>query len=232
MLRDGYVGSISEPQKEQLCLMLDSIEHMRQLISTLLNVARIEDSGIEAWAHTSRLEKLTAEVIKELASQAHMKQIAVRLKALGNSHGIRTNAILVKETLTNIIANAIKYTPPEGTIAISFRTTPKDIIIMVKDNGYGIPLAEHNHIFTKFYRASNITDRETTGTGLGLYIAKEIVDILGGEIWFDSKPNKGTTFFVSLPKTGSATKGGTTQRKPAIATPHIKPYNKSSKKHQ
>ena len=112
----------------------------------------------------------------------------------------------------NLLANAVEYTPEAGTIKLSVSKVSAEggsasggkgqLSIVVEDTGYGIPKNQQDKIFTKFFRADNVRDKDTDGTGLGLYIVKSIVENSGGKIWFESVENKGTTFYVTLPLDG------------------------------
>ncbi len=216
MLRDGYFGDITDEQKEHLHMILYSIARMEELISTLLNITRIEAGRIAVKPRPVQLKKLVERMLKELQGEAKEKQIEVSLKCSDDLPVISTDALLVKETCANLITNAIKYTPPKGTIAVSLYPEEDDVVIRVSDSGYGIPKSEQERIFTKFYRGSNVRPMEAIGTGLGLYMIKGVVDNLAGNIWFDSQENKGTTFYVSLPKAGPPKKAGVTTIEPTL----------------
>jgi len=123
------------------------------------------------------------------------------LKKIGQtSTRVKTDNLIVKEVISNLISNAIKYTSDEGTVRVEVRGRARDVIVSVHDNGWGIPASAHDQVFSKFFRATNIVKRETTGTGLGLYLVKGLLDRLGGTIWFESVEGKGTTFYFTLPK--------------------------------
>jgi two-component system sensor histidine kinase VicK len=100
----------------------------------------------------------------------------------------------------NIVSNSVKYTPDTGSIAISLKhfADKKTVLLKIIDTGYGIPTKQQEQIFTKLFRADNVREKETEGTGLGLYIAKTIVDHSEGKLWFESEENKGTTFYLEL----------------------------------
>jgi len=108
----------------------------------------------------------------------------------------------------NLLSNALKYTPVKGQISISIEKNKNNIKIEVADSGIGIPKAQQNKIFTKLFRADNAKERETDGTGLGLYIVKSIIDQFDGKIWFKSVEHKGSTFFVTIPLKGIKSKEG------------------------
>jgi two-component system sensor histidine kinase VicK len=108
----------------------------------------------------------------------------------------------------NLLSNALKYTPEGGKINLKIKKGARDVTVAVIDSGYGIPLHQQDKIFSKLFRADNVRQKDTQGTGLGLYMVKSIVEHSGGKIWFKSKENKGTTFFVSIPLKGMKKKEG------------------------
>ena len=101
--------------------------------------------------------------------------------------------------------NSLEYTPPRGIVSISLTFDKDNYSIEVKDTGYGIPLEDQEHIFEKLYRGKNIVKHDTDGTGLGLYVAKSIIEVSGGHISFESELDVGTTFTVTLPREGVPT---------------------------
>jgi signal transduction histidine kinase len=113
---------------------------------------------------------------------------------------------LLRMVMQNLLSNAVKYTPNNGRISFSISLSGgKEILFKMTDTGYGIPKNQKDKIFTKLFRADNVREKDTDGTGLGLYIVKSIVENSGGKIWFSSpgeKKKTGTTFFVTLPLSG------------------------------
>ena len=111
---------------------------------------------------------------------------------------------LLRMVVQNLLSNSVKYTPNRGKIELSISLfNEKNVLLKIIDTGYGIPKNQHNKIFEKLFRADNVRNKDTDGTGLGLYIVKSIVENSGGKIWFESpKENKGTTFYVTLPIKG------------------------------
>ena len=105
----------------------------------------------------------------------------------------------IKIAIDNIINNAITYTPTGGKVTISLSGNKEEIEFSVKDTGIGIPENQQERIFTKFFRGANATKMETEGTGLGLFIVKNIIEAHGGKTWFESKEGVGTTFYFNLP---------------------------------
>jgi PAS domain S-box-containing protein len=201
MLSEDYMGKLNKSQKKSLATIINAADRMNELISTLLNVTRIESGSIDVTPNLVHVDKLAEEVVKELMVMAEGKSIALSTATKGKtSTKIKTDTLIVKEIMTNLVSNAIKYTPDGGSVSLTVRPRRTDIVINITDSGWGIPKYSQDQVFSKFFRAPNIVKRETTGTGLGLYLVKGLLDILGGRIWFASEEEHGTTFSFSLPR--------------------------------
>lgn len=200
MLLDGYMGELNDDQHQSLHTIIGAANRMNELISTLLNVTRIEAGTVAISPKPIKLVQLVEEVIKEHTFQVTDKSLTMVFKQPKSAPIIKTDPLIAKEILANLISNSIKYTPPGGTITLRIKPRRHDVLISVADNGFGIPRFAQDQIFTKFFRAQNAVRQETSGTGLGLYLVRGLVEALGGKIWFESEENQGTTFFVTLPK--------------------------------
>ena len=201
MLADGYMGDVTAPQKKSLRTIISATNRMNELISTLLNITRIESGTIAITPKRLLLEKAAEEVIKDLSLAASEKKISLSLSKVGQGSSIvRTDNLIIKEVMSNLVSNAIKYTSEEGSVRVEIRGRARDVLVSVHDTGWGIPASAHDQVFSKFFRATNIVKRETTGTGLGLYLVKGLLNLLGGTIWFESIEGEGTTFYFTLPK--------------------------------
>ncbi len=183
-------------------------QNMRELVGSLLNVSRVEAGRIAVCTQMSDVGALAAAKVKEVAQLAKKKEQTIALHSQPNLPAISVDAALVGEIYKNLLTNAIKYTPKDGKIEVRIIRKNSEILSSVTDTGYGIPKDEQGRVFQKFYRGSNIIQLEHDGTGLGLYLVKEIVKISGGRIWFTSAEGKGTTFHFTLPVAGSKPKEG------------------------
>ena len=211
MLLEGYMGDLVPAQKKSLRTILSATNRMNELVNLLLNVTRVESGSIAMNVKRHNLQRLAEEVVKEMQIPAKEKDIALHLKLPKQPLSVKTDNLLAKEILINLVNNAVKYTPEGGEVTITLSKRTNDAVFAVKDTGVGIPAYSQDHIFTKFFRAQNVVKQETTGTGLGLYLVKGLVDTLGGNVWFNSKENEGSTFYFSLPlKTSQKTTGTTT----------------------
>ncbi len=208
MLQAGYAGKLNEDQTSFIVTVVNAAERMNSLINMLLNITRIEAGSISVEPRPTDFDQVAAEIVKEVSLQAKAKNIQLTLKAKDRPLRIKTDALLIKEVMANFLTNAIKYTPSGGSVTASVCCKGRDVIYSVKDTGYGIPASSQPRIFTKFFRADNILEHDVSGTGLGLYLTKTIVESLQGEIWFESKENKGSSFYFSLPIKGSPKKSG------------------------
>ena len=201
MLVDGFMGPMTDDQKQSLRTIIRATNRMNELVSTLLNITRLESGNIAIKPRTIRLDQLAEEVIQDVALAAADKSIKLtrQIGRQGNMT-VRSDPVIIREVLVNLLANGIKYTPEQGSVSLSVKARAADVLITVSDTGWGIPKYSQDQIFSKFFRAQNIMEQETTGTGLGLYLVKGLVEAVGGRIWFDSQENVGTNFYLTLPR--------------------------------
>lgn len=201
MLIEGYMGEVTESQTKSLHTIVSAANRMNELISTLLNITRIESGNVTVTKKEVDVEKLADEVNKEHSLAASDKAITLTMVPCKTKQSIETDPLLFKEVLSNLVSNAIKYSPDDSEVVVSIKNRRSSLLFEVRDSGMGIPKYSQEQIFTKFFRAHNVVKQETSGTGLGLYLVKGLVEALDGKIWFESSEDEGTTFFVSLAKT-------------------------------
>ncbi|MBP9802579.1 PAS domain S-box protein [Patescibacteria group bacterium] len=209
MLLAGDAGVLNEQQKQFLSEIYKGNQRMVDLVNALLNVSRIELGTLAVEPEATSLADLADSVVNELKVQIKAKSIKIIKNYSKDIQKISADPKLLRILWQNLLSNAVKYTAEKGQVEISIKLQKKEFLLSVADNGYGIPAYQKDKIFTKLFRADNVRDKETDGTGLGLYIVKAIVDTAGGKIWLDSEENKGTTFFISLPAEDMKKKDGT-----------------------
>lgn len=200
---------LSEEYKGYLKEINDGNERMVDLVNALLNTSRIDMGTFEIQPEPTLINEIAESVLKELEPLISEKSIMIE-KVYGNElKQYNLDQKLTRIIFQNLLSNAVKYTPEKGSVNLSINEENNLIKVIVEDTGYGIPKDQQQKIFSKLFRADNIREKITDGTGLGLYIVKSIVDQSGGKIWFESEENKGTKFFVELPATGMTPKEGT-----------------------
>lgn len=205
MLLNSDFGPIGETQKISLQRMHSSAVHMSSLVNDFLNAARIESGRIRLTPKPTNLTELAKKILKNFETAIAEKEIKIKI-AFDNLEETNLDPELIGEVFNNLLSNAIKYSPIGGKIDFSIKNIGDNLIVEIKDQGPGIPKAERDKIFSKFFRGKAAILIDTEGNGLGLYIIKAIVESSKGKIWFESEENKGTTFWFSLPKYGMLNK--------------------------
>jgi PAS domain S-box-containing protein len=208
MIYDGLGGDLNDQQRAFLDTIIAATGTMNDLINTLLNITRIESGTIAVNAAPTKLDEMVQQIFQQFVPEARDKGIRIHERLPKGPCEVTTDPVLVREVFTNLISNAVKYTPKGGSVLVSLKNTAREFVFSVHDTGYGIPAEDQQYIFTKFFRAENVTKREESGSGLGLYLIKMLAENLGGDVWFESIENKGSTFYFSLPTNGSLTRSG------------------------
>lgn len=200
MLLDGDAGKLTTEQKSIVGKGYHSNERMIHLVNDLLNISRIEEGRFIFKFKKESLEKLLERTIKEF--KYALEEKSMNLVYDGPQKPLPEIEMDIEKlhvVIQNIINNAIIYTPSNGQIKISCKRKDEQILISVQDNGMGIPKKQQHRLFTKFFRADNAIKMQTEGSGLGLFIAKNIVEKHKGKISAKSKQDQGSTFTISLP---------------------------------
>lgn len=195
---------VNEWQVDKLHQAYQSNERMISLINDLLNVSRLDSGKFELHAKSVDLPKMVEEVQNELVhfASAHNVEIISHLPA--DLPAVSADADKVREVVLNLLTNAIKYNRPgHHEVTITTAVKGKMVEVAVQDQGIGIPKKGQDHMFEKFYRADNAVESQTEGSGLGLYIAREIIRLHGGDIWLTSEEGVGTTVYFNLPVYGN-----------------------------
>ena len=202
------IGSLNATQKGYVQDIQVSMKRAGELVNALLNISRIESGRLMIKPEMTSLKDLLDGVIKDVVARLEEKNQKIDTKVDPNLPKINVDPRLVREIFMNFITNAIKYSPKDSVIAVNIEVIGNEVVSSISDNGYGIPESEQHRVFEKFYRGENIVEKEKDGNGLGLYLVKQIVEASGGRVWFKSEVNKGTTFWFSLPLSGSIAKAG------------------------
>lgn len=173
---------------------------MEKLVNSLLNLSRIDLGKIKFNTQEIYLDKYIQDLVKTLSSEIDSKNLVLDIDILFKNP-IKNDPIYLDIILTNILYNAIKYTNVNG--AIKFKADimedKEKVIITISDTGIGIPQSQQSQIFSRLFRADNAKNCQPDGNGLGLYVVKNLIELMNGSVWFESQENKGTTFFIELP---------------------------------
>lgn len=201
LLMGDKIKKPSAEQSKYINNIYVSNERMIKLVNDLLNVSRIE-TGIDLTSRKEKVNifKLVVEVFEDNKPLALTKHInLINVENLNQELFLDIDEDKIRQALDNLISNAIKYSNNNSKVEIICKKQDKNILFSVKDYGIGIPKNQQKRIYEKFFRADNAVSQQTDGNGLGLYIAKTLIEAHGGSMGFESEENKGTTFYFSLP---------------------------------
>jgi len=189
------------PEKQMAFLqnIKKSNEQMLKMVTDLLEVARIDQGRSIFEKKDFDLADLAKEAIADFQSLAVEKKVKIESQIESDPQMVCGDERKMRVVLDNLISNAIKYSKEDGKIEVKLKRSGNKTVFSVQDWGVGIPRYQHSKVFEKFFRTKNESRYRTDGVGIGLYLAKSILQHCGGKVWFESEAGKGSTFFFSLP---------------------------------
>lgn len=198
LLLEGDAGDVSDDQRGFLAIIERNAQRLLRLVGDLLFVAQIEAGKLAIERTPVDLLALSQDCLEAARPRAAEKQIELGLEGAGVP-GLLGDRVRLAQLLDNLVSNAIKFTPEGGRVAVRLSHREAHATLEVSDTGMGIPRAEQEQLFQRFFRSSSATARAIQGTGLGLTITKAIAEAHGGSVAVESEEGKGTTFVVGLP---------------------------------
>lgn len=202
LLFDGLSGPVSPEQRDHLQTILKSVNQLHAMIRDLLEATRAESGKLRIEPRCLALVELARQAVAMIRPVAIKKRITLQLEADSHIPLVYADPDRVLEVLINLLDNAVKFTPPEGSVTIKLsqqKTDPEFTYVSVTDTGRGISAEALPLIFERLYQDPDSVDGNRSGLGLGLYIARELVNLHGGRIWVASQPGHATTFTFNLP---------------------------------
>jgi two-component sensor kinase, probably involved in phosphate sensing len=218
---EGYLGlalnpataNIDEKARDFITKAHESAQHLGRLFQDLLDISKVEDGRMKNNPKIININEFLKEIFEGLAPKANEKQLNYifapdmidegKEKSLQPIFYANIDPDHFREVTSNLIENAIKYTP-SGDVTVDITGNDKQISISVKDSGIGIPAEDIPHLFQKFYRVDNSDTREIGGTGLGLYLSRRLAETMSGNLRVESKYKEGSTFYLEIPRVSSA----------------------------
>lgn len=214
MLLGGDAGELNEKQKEYFTEVHAAGQRMNGIIKSFLHILRLETGMVVVNPVPISLQDIARSIVKEAKADPQKRRLTIIERYQEPLPLVKADTELVRVILQNLISNAIKYSPEELEVAVSLDSVKKgnvvagktasedSVLVSVHDAGIGIPTNDRDKIFTKFFRSDNARKQDPNGNGIGLYMTKFMVDIVGGIVWFESEEGKGTTFYLLLPLEG------------------------------
>ncbi|PIQ91315.1 MAG: hypothetical protein COV70_04370 [Parcubacteria group bacterium CG11_big_fil_rev_8_21_14_0_20_39_22] len=200
MVIAGDLGELNNEQKTFLMKAYESNTRMIALVNDMLVADRVQSERMRFRFKRVNIIDLIDNILFEISPQASKKNISISYKSkFQDIPQAYIDPETIRAVLQNLLENAIKYTIGGGKIEIDVKKDAEHLTISIADSGIGVPEEDKKNIFSKFFRARNAIKQETDGSGLGLYIAKTMVEKNGGKMWFNSVPGEGSTFYFTVP---------------------------------
>jgi PAS domain S-box-containing protein len=199
---DGLLGDLNPEQREHLTFALDNVKQLKSMVSDLLEITRVDTHKLTVEQQRINPAKLIAEVLSTCLTNAEVKNVNLRSDIAPDLPFVWADPARLRQILTNLIDNGIKFTPENGTVTVASSPPVGNddcLTLSVSDTGCGISLENRDIIFDRLAQVESTTEASRSGLGLGLFISKELVSRLGGRIWVESQLGHGSTFYFTLP---------------------------------
>jgi signal transduction histidine kinase len=190
---------LSAKNRERLGVIDDSCRRLVAIVSDILDLAKMQARRMSYAMARVSLPDAVAPVLAAFQALAQKGGVALAARLPADLPPVRADAARVQQVLTNLLSNALKFTPRGGSATVSARRDAAFVVLEVRDTGPGIPAEQMSLLFQKFSQLPGAARAKAAGTGLGLAISKEIVEAHGGKIWAESAPGRGTAFLFTLP---------------------------------
>ena len=197
-LRRSDLRLVPEQRTQLLGVIANEADRLARIVNDILWASRVESGTLSVTIESCDPARLAREVVE--AQRAHLPPgIRLSVSMPGGLPQVAADPDKIRQVLVNLLDNAVKYSPDGGEVELALASSNSRLRFAVRDEGLGIPPSEHSHVFEKFYRLDPDLNRGVGGTGLGLYISRELVRRMGGRIILRSHPGEGSTFTVDLP---------------------------------
>ena len=197
-LLQGTAEDSPEARLEYYRIMLRQADKLERLITDLLDVSQIDSGAMVVDTSPVELTRLVKEQVADFA--AHQPKRSIGLTEPDSPILVNADPFRTQQVIVNLLSNALKYSPRDAPVDVTVIAVGGEGVVAVRDRGPGIPLDDQGRVFDRFYRAENGSDRRMGGTGLGLFIARQLVEAMSGRVWLVSRPGQGSTFSFSLPR--------------------------------
>jgi signal transduction histidine kinase len=200
LILQGHMGALTDEQQIYLGYTQEGVQQLISIVEDILFMTRSDLGQFEIKQQKVQLRSLVRQIIDGMRPQAFKASVELREDLAADIPLLYADPQRMKQVLNNLVSNALKFTPPGGTVIVSAHPYNEYFeLITVADTGYGIPVEDRQHVFERFYQSNHSEQSKMGGYGLGLSIARLIVDQHGGTIDFDTTVNKGTMFYFTVP---------------------------------
>jgi two-component system, OmpR family, sensor kinase len=191
---------LSEAERSVLVSVREEVDRMSRTVDNLLTLAQVDEGRLELLTRRVRLIDAIEAAVRPLTALAEARGVRIEIDETGHPADVEADPHRLHQALTNLIENAIKFSPSGGVVGVSAWRRRWDVGVTVTDSGPGIPADAREHVFDRFYRADQARGRTVGGSGLGLSICREIANAHGGRVWVESEEGKGSAFWFALPR--------------------------------
>lgn len=208
LMLDGVPGGVNEEQRQCLADICDSGRHLLGLINDVLDLSKVEAGRMEFRQEDVAVPALVASVIQSVRPMLRERQHRLFVRIEEGLPPVRADERRFRQVLLNLLSNAIKFTPPGGEVSVEAGRRQGMCLVSVVDSGVGIGEEDQAHIFEPFVQGYGFSNGGREGTGLGLALSRQMVDMMGGHVWVESTPGHGSTFRFTLPLRGQSHSAG------------------------